>query len=693
MIDRLAAALLAAIASLAVIALSAPPAQAGGPDSAILVLVPQKPAAPPSYSESVAAGMASIPELSLGLVSATQGSYRAEQALLDISQGARVSRSTYSPSEPIPVYLRRGPGDSGQVSRWNRVLERAHSAPQSVEPGLLGGSLPGGTGWVGPKPVGPPSTVDPVFRPGTLASDLFELRQLRLIRAATDNGSTAIPATDRRGRIAGIAVTDPGDRAAEALEMAEGMDLTVVVTSPGGPGQGELRQILRRLEPDQLLIAMQRPPVGAILPLLPIAAAGLGDEPAGLTSDTSNTENLVAGIDIAPTILDHLGIEIPEEMTGSVMRPEGERDPGALAPYRDRLDELGPRRTPALILIAAGWLVFLLVYGAIAGIDRALLPVRRIGGLAILWIPTVIMIPPLLGNPSREVEYTVIVLAAFGLGWIADRLLPWPRAPLIPAAVGLGLITFDLVADTHLITRSILGPNPGFGSRFYGIGNELKSGLMVLLLAGLAASLTGRPKSRGAALIVIGSGLALGVILGSGRLGAGVGAAIIVAAATAVAAVLMLPGELTRKRIAILVVSPVIGLAILAGLDLLTAGGQGHYTQSVLSLDSSDSFLEIVERRSTLAWKQLKGGNTPLVTAICLLAAAFAIRNRKMFQPFPGPIWPAALIGGLVGGLVGSLTEDSGPLLIIVATVSLAGVCAYLLGRPQAPAPERPESG
>lgn len=155
----------------------------------------------------------------------------------------------------------------------------------------------------------------------------------------------------------------------------------------------------------------------------------------------------------------------------------------------------------------------------------------------------------------------------------------------------------------------------------------------------------------------------------------------------------MLPGELTRKRIAILVVSPVIGLAILAGLDLLTAGGQGHYTQSVLSLDSSDSFLEIVERRSTLAWKQLKGGNTPLVTAICLLAAAFAIRNRKMFQPFPGPIWPAALIGGLVGGLVGSLTEDSGPLLIIVATVSLAGVCAYLLGRPQAPAPERPESG
>jgi hypothetical protein len=53
-----------------------------------------------------------------------------------------------------------------------------------------------------------------------------------------------------------------------------------------------------------------------------------------------------------------------------------------------------------------------------------------------------------------------------------------------------------------------------------------------------------------------------------------------------------------------------------------------------------------------------------------------------MFEPFDGPIWPAALIGGLVGGLVGSLTEDSGPLLLVVATVTLAGLCAYLLGRP-----------
>ncbi len=102
----------------------------------------------------------------------------------------------------------------------------------------------------------------------------------------------------------------------------------------------------------------------------------------------------------------------------------------------------------------------------------------------------------------------------------------------------------------------------------------------------------------------------------------------------------------------------------------------------MLALDSFSGFYETVERRSTLAWQQLWREAMPLITLLCLLAAAFAIRNRKMFEPFAGPIWPAALVGGLAGGLVGSFTEDSGPLLIVVATVTLAGVCSYLLGRP-----------
>lgn len=651
-IDRLAAVLLAAIASLTVVsaAVATPPAAAATGDSAILVLIPQDEASPASYSEDIADGFAEIPSLSVGLTSATQGSYRREQALLDISQGARVSRSTYSPTEVPPVGLIKMVNGSGAIKGWEAILERADSAPQTIEPGLLASSIPGGAAYVG---------------------DATRLQE------------TVIPAANRLGQISKLALANTRDTARRAHRQAEELRLVVVTTSPGRNGMRELRQILHRRQPGQLVIATQTPPLDPILPLLPIAAVGLGEDgPGGLTSDTTNLPNLIAGIDIAPTILDHLGLPIPKEMTGRVFRVDGERQPEELLPFRDRLDELGPRRTPSLVALVAAWLLVYLAVGTILGRDRARLPVRRVGGLAILWLPTVILIPAAVGNPSPEVEYVIIAGGALLLGYLTDRLLPWPRATLIPAAVGLTVITIDLALGSHLITRSVFGPNPGYGSRFYGIGNELKPALMVLLLAGLAAIFTDRPKSNRTALIVVGSGLLLGVVLGSGRLGAGVGAAIIVAAATAVTAILMLPGRLTGRRVAILVASPVIGLVLLAILDILTAGGKGHYSHSVLSLDSVGGFVEIVVRRSTLAWQQLWKGYMPVATLACLLAAGFAIRNRSLFKPFAGPIWPAALIGGLAGGLIGSVTEDSGPMLIVVATITLTGVCAYLLGRP-----------
>ncbi len=651
-IDRLAAALLAAIASFALMAALTSEAAASQSDSAILVLIPQKRVAAPAYDEKIARDLSRINDLSIGLVSATQGSYVAAQALLDISQGTRVSRSTYDPKDVPPVRLLPTSGGSARIRGWQAILDRADTAPQTIEPGLLAGSIPGGAGYVA-------SGIKP--------------------------GDMAIPATDRKGNIASVRSTGSLDLANTALAQAEKHGLVVVSVSAGRNGLRELRQLTRGRQPGQLVIAMQAPPEAAIIPLLPIGVAGLADQPSGLTSDSTNLPNLVAGIDIGPTVLDHLGLETPDDMLGRPMRANGERQPEELTPFRDRLDELGPRRIPALAAVAAGWLIILLVAGAIRGAAETRMRVRRIGGLAILWIPSVILIPAALGNPSREVEYLVIVGSALGLGWLSDRFLPWPKAPLIPAIVGLSVITIDLALGSHLITRSVLGPNPGYGSRFYGIGNELKSGLMVLLLAGLAAGLTGRPKSRRSALTVLGFGLLLCVILGSGQLGAGVGAAIIVATATAVTAIMMLPGGLTRKRIAILLVSPVFGLAFLAVLDALTAGGQGHYSNSVLSLDSFDSFWEIVRRRSTLAWQQLWRDSMPVITLICLLAAAYAIRNRRMFHPWAGPIWPAALIGGLVGGLIGSVSEDSGPMLIVVATITLAGLCSYLLGRDRAP--------
>jgi hypothetical protein len=622
--------------------------------SAVLVMVPGGSRYRDGFDPALLDQLADTPGLSVGLMSATQGTYSREQALLDISQGTRVSRSTYSPADPPPVGLRQLPGGGASLRGWQAVVERADSAPQRIRPGLLAGSVPDGAALL--------------LTPG-------------------DSAETAIPAADRKGRVDRLLPLPKARASRFAGRVAGTADerrFTVVSTRPGLEGVQQLRQILEGRPEGQLVIVIQSPPPTGLLPLLPIATTGGNGtgEPGAVTSDTTNFDGLVAGIDIGPTVLEHLGIEVPAEMVGTAIETTDGPSPQELVELRQRLREVGPRRTPVLLAVGVGWLFLFLAAGAILGRERARLPVRRIGGLSVLWLPTVILVPGALGTPSTGTELLLVAGLCLGLGFLTDRLAPWPRAPLVPAVVGLVVITADLALGTNLVTRSALGPNPGYGSRFYGIGNELKSGLTVLMLAGVAAAITGWKKSGRSALVVVVAGLLLGVILGSGRLGAGVGAVIIVAAATAVAAVMMLPGGMTRGRIALLAASPFIGLGILAVIDLLTADGKGHLSRNVIGADSWEVMGDTVRRRTTLAWQQLIRDAMPVATAAALLTAVWGIRNRAVLMPFPGPIWPAILVGGLVGGLIGSVAEDSGPLLLIGAVITLAGVWSYLSGRP-----------
>jgi hypothetical protein len=167
-----------------------------------------------------------------------------------------------------------------------------------------------------------------------------------------------------------------------------------------------------------------------------------------------------------------------------------------------------------------------------------------------------------------------------------------------------------------------------------------------------------------------------------------VGGVIIVATATAVATVLLLPGRPSRRALGIAVVSPALAVAALAGLDLLTAGGNGHLAHDVLGVDAAANVRDAVLRRYDLAAQALAQPRMLAATVICALLVLGAWRRRdRLAVLLPAPGWRAALAGGLAGGVVGSLTEDSGPLLFVVAVAALAVVSAYLASRPAAPAP------
>jgi hypothetical protein len=559
---------------------------------------------------------------SAALLNTSQGAYDRTQFLLDVSQGARTSKSAYKPDAVPELHVT----PSGRVKGWTGAVARARAAPATVVPGLLGSSLP--TAYVGPA-------------------------------ATRDLG---IAAATRDGR-----VDLDGARAQ--------VQLTRVAGIPG------LRALLARRPAGTLVLAVAQPPDGT-LPgaVLPIAAFGLGEGRA-LTSQTTRTDGLVSAIDLAPTLLRWEHKPIPDDMTGEPIHAGGALDLGAIDSLRERGAVVKGRRLPALGALMGVWALLALGGLAVAR-RRGLHWAVRLGGLGVLWVLPVLLLTAKLA-PSAPVEVGAVAVGALVLGALTDALVRWPVGPLVPGAVTIVAYTADLAFGSPLIVRSLLGSNPLGGSRFYGVGNELEALLPVIALGALAAGLCAAGAARRSprmALAFALAGVGLGFVLGWSHLGADVGGVITVGAGFAVATVIALPGRLTWRRVAIAVAVPVLALAALAALDL-TTGGEGHFSRLVLRSGHGEAFGDALRRRGDLALDNLLyNGVMPLLTVLALAAIAWGVwRRDRLLAAVPGAdAWRAALAGCAAVAIVGALANDSGPLLLVFATFVTLWIAAYL---------------
>ncbi len=445
----------------------------------------------------------------------------------------------------------------------------------------------------------------------------------------------------------------------------------------------QLPALVSELHGDDLLIAVERPPP-ANDRALAIGIAGRGFD-GNLTSDSTRMNGYVLSTDIAPTILRRLGVAIPSQMSGQPIRSEGAVDPGAVVSLGNRMAAISGRRGP---VIGVGLAVWLLALGLAIAATRGRLarPGVRLVGLSVVYLPLVLLVAAAL-EPSQGVEQALAIVGSSLLAALTLAVLRGYRALAVASAATALAYAVDVIAGSPLTTVSLLGPNPGLGVRFYGIGNELEALLAVLVIAGTGAGLTGfapRFSPRSCAVAFLAIGLSLAAIFAVGQFGADVGAAIDFPAGAAVAAAAVAARR--RRTMLLVVAAPFVAVALLALADLVS-GANAHLTRSVLDAGGFNQLAEVAQRRLQLSARSFARPIVFVFLPLILVAVAFAVLRRDRLHAWLRelPAMRAGLIGGIAAVVVGALANDSGALMLEIGGAYLLVFAGYVWAESRRP--------
>ncbi|HEX3736288.1 MAG TPA: hypothetical protein VHV53_02005 [Solirubrobacterales bacterium] len=561
------------------------------------------------------------------------------QTSVDITAGNRVFDSLYDSS--LPSSQRNCP------SWWRQVIQRADSAPDEIEPGLLSETLH-------------EAGVSVRARGG--ASCTFSSPSQEAAAAASPPKKlSGTPGSNAPGQ--GLSGTPRQNAPLKRFEVSE---------APAAA----LSSLAENLKGNDLTIVIPRP-TGKTGEPIPIGIAGPGFD-GNLTSDTTRTNGYVSSTDVAPTIIEFFRAAVPDrravvpaQMIGQAIRSEGSVDPTAIESRGARMAVVSHRRGPVIGFSLLAWVLALVL--AVVLSRGALAPVGvRLLGLSVVYLPLLLLAGAAL-KPAEYPEMLLVMLAAPALAALTLAALRDYRALAVAAALTVGAYALDAILGSPLSALSLLGPNPALGVRFYGIGNELEALLAVLIVGGIGAGLAGfaprlSPGRCAAAFLAI--GLVFTAIFASGKFGADVGAAIDFPAGVACAAVAITGGR--RRWIVLVVLIPLIVLALLALADLVT-GANSHFTRSVLDAGGLHSLGDTAQRRlEQTAHSFVRPILAVVLPAVVILAVVAWLRRATLAGWVRDvPAMRAALIGAAVATIVATLVNDSGALLLEIAAAYL----------------------
>jgi hypothetical protein len=465
------------------------------------------------------------------------------------------------------------------------------------------------------------------------------------------------------------------------------------------------------LETDALvgsLLASVEPERDAVLMLGPYNLSGDRDltvaalqVPGGsagyLRSASTQRSGFLTLVDVAPTVLDVLGIERPSGMEGrpaEVIRSGASLDDrvdrlvteNAASRFREQL--LFPTTLVVVVLMTAvcAAAVVVLARGGWPKVSRVVTFVA-LANLAILPFSYLARGFPLedLGTGFYWVFVLVGAAAAAGAARVVGARRGRPRVALV-AVLALVLLVpvLDVMTGSNLSLSAAFGYSPTGNSRLYGISNYSfgQVAAAACLLAGLLAALLPTRRRR---LQAVGLLVALLVVIGVPVWGSDVGGILAFTPTILVFAALVYQG---RIRLRSLVIAGVVTLAAVIGfglLDLARPEGQRAHLGRLFERvgdEGTQPLIDIVERK--LLANLGVTTSSFWVAAVPVAIAFIVFLARYPGRPLDGlrgtiPTLQAGLVAAYLAAFLGSAVNDSGAIVGGVTLMVLATALAVLV--------------
>lgn len=512
---------------------------------------------------------------------------------------------------------------------------------------------------------------------------------------------------------ADVVVADPGDttRALETIALAEEAEPVEPEVPEGTPVSkpplDDLRtealtrtdtilgQVERSLDDDTLLMVVGVTPPGARWALTPVVVAG-PQVPAGyLNSASTHRPALVTLTDLAPTVLDTLGEDVPPEMIGTPLRY---RPADASWDQARRLDDLLESQASVSRSMTVTFIVVQsLVYGATflllltRGIPRRWRTPLEVGALACgAWpVATFLLRAGTSLYSLGPGTFALSWLIAVALALAAQRLRKHPLDPLIAiAGLTVGVLVLDVSSGSHLQLGSFFGYPPQTAPRFIGLGNSafaLLAGATTVLMGALVARSEAVDGERASAWW---SAATIGVLVvfavGAPWTGADVGGTLTVVPVLAVL-LWVLAGRTVRWPV--VVGAAGLGIAVLGvavGIEALRSPEQRtHVGRFFLNSGDTASVADTISRKWDTNIAAIGQSPATVLVPVVVVFGLLALGRLRSIRATvgPGSAVRSGVIATLAVGTLGWLLNDSGLIVLALACVFLGPLLTVLVTR------------